>query len=113
MSNRIPQSFIDELLARTDIIEIIDSRVTLRKMGSNYTARCPFHTEKTPSFTVSQVKQFYYCFGCGAHGNAISFLLQYERMEFLTAIETLAAKAGLEIPQESGNSKEATQYHDL
>lgn len=99
--NRIPQNFIDEILARTDIIEIIDNRITLRKMGSNYSALCPFHTEKSPSFTVSPTKQFYYCFGCGAHGNAIGFLMQYEKLEFIDAIETLATKAGLEIPQEN------------
>lgn len=99
---RIPQSFIDDLLARADIVELVDARVPLRKMGVNYGALCPFHTEKSPSFTVSQTKQFYYCFGCGAHGNALGFLMQYDKLEFLDAIETLAAKVGLEIPKEIG-----------
>lgn len=73
MAGRIPQQFIDELMARVDIVDVIDARVPLRKTGSNYTARCPFHDEKTPSFTVSPEKQFYHCFGCGAHGTAIGF----------------------------------------
>ena len=77
MAGRIPQSFIDELLTRADIVEVIDSRVQLRKAGREYKACCPFHNEKTPSFTVSPVKQFYHCFGCGAHGSAISFLMAH------------------------------------
>lgn len=99
MSSRIPQSFLDELLARTDIVEVIDTRITLRKMGSNYAARCPFHEEKTPSFTVSPTKQFYYCFGCSANGNAIGFLMQYERLEFIDAVNSLASKAGMTVPE--------------
>ena len=90
MAGRIPQSFIDELLNRTDIVEVIDSRVPLKKAGREYKACCPFHGEKTPSFTVSQVKQFYHCFGCGEHGTAITFLMEYEHMEFVEAIEELA-----------------------
>jgi DNA primase len=102
MAGRIPQSFIDELLNRTDIVEVIDSRVPLKKAGREYKACCPFHGEKTPSFTVSQVKQFYHCFGCGEHGTAITFLMEYEHMEFVEAIEELARRAGLEVPREAG-----------
>ena len=95
MAGRIPQSFIDELLTRTDIIDIIETRVPLKKAGREYKACCPFHNEKTPSFTVSQVKQFYHCFGCGEHGTAITFLMNYEHMEFVEAVEELAHRAGL------------------
>jgi DNA primase len=102
MAGRIPQSFIDELLARTDIIDIIDTRVPLKKAGREYKACCPFHNEKTPSFTVSQVKQFYHCFGCGEHGTAITFLMDYEHMDFVEAIEELAHRAGLEVPRDAG-----------
>jgi DNA primase len=107
MAGRIPQSFIDELLARIDIVDVIDARVPLKKAGREYKACCPFHGEKTPSFTVSQVKQFYHCFGCGVHGTAITFLMEYEHMEFVEAIEELALRAGLEIPREAG-----TIHHD-
>jgi len=100
MSGRIPRSFIDDLLARTDIVELIDGLVPLKKAGKNHQACCPFHNEKTPSFTVSQEKQFYHCFGCGAHGNAISFLMEYERLEFPEAIEELARYHHLEVPRE-------------
>ncbi len=103
MAGRIPQSFIDELLARIDIVDIIDSRVPLKKAGREYKACCPFHNEKTPSFTVSQVKQFYHCFGCGQHGTAITFLMDYEHMDFVEAIEELAHHAGLEVPREAGH----------
>jgi len=103
MAGRIPQSFIDELLARIDIVDVIDSRVPLKKAGREYKACCPFHSEKTPSFTVSQVKQFYHCFGCGQHGTAITFLMDYEHMDFVEAIEELAHQAGLEVPREAGS----------
>jgi DNA primase len=103
MAGRIPQSFIDELLARIDIVDVIDARVPLKKAGREYKACCPFHSEKTPSFTVSQVKQFYHCFGCGQHGTAITFLMDYEHMDFVEAIEELAHRAGLEVPRESGS----------
>lgn len=97
---KLPQSFIDEVLSRIDIVEIIEARLTLKKIGkANYQANCPFHHEKTPSFTVSQNKQFYYCFGCKANGNAISFLMMYEKLGFMDVIESLAAKAGLNLPQ--------------
>lgn len=103
MAGRIPRDFIDDLLNRTDVVEIVDSRVKLKKAGKNYQACCPFHDEKTPSFTVSQDKQFYHCFGCGAHGNAISFLMEFDRIEFVEAIEELAKIHGLEVPREAGS----------
>jgi DNA primase len=102
MSGRIPQHFIDELLNRVDIVEVIDSRVPLKKAGREYQACCPFHNEKTPSFTVSPTKQFYHCFGCGAHGSAIGFLMEYEHMDFVEAVEELARAAGVEVPREQG-----------
>lgn len=102
MAGRIPQHFIDDLMQRIDIVEVIDSRVPLKKAGREYQACCPFHTEKTPSFTVSPTKQFYYCFGCGAHGTALGFLMDYEHLDFVDAIEDLARSAGLEVPREEG-----------
>lgn len=101
MAGRIPQEFIDDLLGRIDIVEVIDARVSLRKAGREFKACCPFHNEKTPSFTVSAGKQFYHCFGCGAHGNAIGFLMEYEHLGFIDAIEELAHTAGLEIPRDT------------
>jgi DNA primase len=98
---RIPDSFIDSLLARTDIVELIDARVKLKRAGREYTACCPFHDERTPSFYVSPTKQFYHCFGCGAHGTAIKFLMEYDRLEFLDAVEDLAKRAGMEVPREN------------
>lgn len=103
MRGRIPQSFIDELLNRTDIIEVVGRRVDLKKAGREFTACCPFHNEKTPSFTVSPNKQFYHCFGCGAHGTAISFLMEHDNLEFVEAIEQLADVAGLSVPREGGD----------
>lgn len=101
MAGRIPQTFIDDLIDRTDIVEVVNSRVSLKKSGKNYSACCPFHHEKTPSFTVSPQKQFYYCFGCGAAGNAIGFIMAFDNQDFPTVIEGLAKDAGMEIPQES------------
>ncbi len=98
MAGLIPDSFIEELLARSDVVELIDRRVPLKRVGSEFQACCPFHDEKTPSFTVSPKKQFYHCFGCGAHGSVIGFLMQYEGLEFLDAVEELARSAGLEVP---------------
>ncbi len=98
MTGKIPQQFIDDLLSRIDIVEVIDGRVPLRKAGKDYVARCPFHEEKTPSFTVSQDKQFYHCFGCGTHGTAIGFLMDYDHMEFPEAVHELAAMVNLEVP---------------
>ena len=102
MAGRIPQSFIDDLINRIDIVEIIDNRVPLKKAGREYSACCPFHNEKTPSFTVSSSKQFYHCFGCGAHGTAVGFLIEYDHMSFPEAIEELARQAGLDVPYEQG-----------
>ena len=96
----IPSEFIDQLLDRIDIIDVISPRVNLKKAGKDYQALCPFHTENTPSFTVSQNKQFYHCFGCGKHGSAIGFLMEFEGMEFIDSIETLAQSAGMEIPNQ-------------
>ncbi len=100
MAGRIPQVFIDELLTRIDIINVIETRVPLKKTGTNYKACCPFHNEKTPSFTVSQTKQFYHCFGCGVSGNALGFLMEYDRLSFVEAVESLASQAGLTVPYE-------------
>ncbi len=100
MAGRIPQQFIDDLISRVDIVEVIDSRVPLKKAGREYHACCPFHSEKTPSFTVSPAKQFYHCFGCGAHGTALGFLMEYEHLEFVEAVEELAKMLGLEVPRE-------------
>ena len=97
---RIPQYFIDDLLSRVDIVDVINRRVPLKKTGKNYSARCPFHEEKTPSFSVNPDKQFYYCFGCGAGGNAVGFIMDYERQDFPNAVENLAHIAGLEVPRE-------------
>jgi DNA primase len=101
MTGRIPQPFIDEVVARSDIVEIIGARVPLKKSGREYKACCPFHNEKSPSFWVSPEKQFYHCFGCGAHGTAVGFLMQYEKLGFLDAIADLAQRAGLELPREA------------
>ncbi|MDH5325574.1 MAG: DNA primase [Gammaproteobacteria bacterium] len=101
MAGKIPQQFIDNLLIRTDIVEVINSRVALKKAGREYTACCPFHNEKTPSFTVSPDKQFYYCFGCGANGSAIGFLMEYDHMGFVDAVEDLASRVGMTVPTES------------
>jgi DNA primase len=100
MAGRIPQTFIDEVVARSDIVEIIGLRVPLKKAGREYKACCPFHGEKTPSFWVSPEKQFYHCFGCGAHGTVLGFLMQFEKLEFLDAVADLAERAGLEVPRE-------------
>lgn len=113
MSGKIPQSFIDDLLARVDIVDLIDARVTLKKTGANYSARCPFHSEKTPSFTVSREKQFYHCFGCGAHGTAISFLMEHDRLGFIEAVTELAALCGLTIPREAMPAEQAAPTHGL
>ena len=102
MTGRIPQSFIDDLLDRADIVDVVGSRVDLRKSGKNHSACCPFHDEKTPSFTVSSEKQFYYCFGCGAGGNAIGFVMDFDRVAFPEAVEKLAQNLGLEVPREAG-----------
>ncbi|SBV37200.1 DNA primase [uncultured Stenotrophomonas sp.] len=108
---RIPDAFIDDLLARSDIVEVVGSRVPLKRQGKEYAARCPFHDERSASFTVSPTKQFYHCFGCGAHGTAISFLMNYDRLEFLDAVEELAKRAGMEVPRET-NPRSQQQQDD-
>ena len=113
MSGRIPREFIDELLVRVDIVDLIDSHVPLKKTGNNYVARCPFHTEKTPSFSVSHKKQFFHCFGCGASGNAISFLMDFSHLDFVEAVEDLAGFAGVEIPRESIEYQAGHKKEDL
>lgn len=119
MAGSIPQQFIDDLLNRVDIVEVIDSRVPLKKKGKEYSACCPFHSEKTPSFTVSQNKQFYHCFGCKANGSAIGFLMEYEHLSFPEAIEELARSQGIEVPYEGGRRpdpaaiKAQTDLYDL
>ena len=110
MRGRIPDSFIDELLARVDIVDVIERRVPLKKAGREWTACCPFHNERTPSFYVSPAKQFFHCFGCGAHGSAIKFLMDYERLEFPDAIEELAQAVGLKVPYE--NSRDNAPRED-
>jgi len=100
VAGRIPRQFIDDLLARVDIVDVVDEYVPLKKGGKDHKACCPFHNEKTPSFTVSADKQFYHCFGCGAHGSAIGFLMEYAHMDFVEAVEDLASHAGLEVPRE-------------
>ena len=107
MASRIPQSFIDDLLDRTDIVDLVDGHVKLKKTGRNYSACCPFHKEKTPSFSVSPDKQFYYCFGCGAGGNAIGFLMQLANLNFPEAVEELAGKAGLTVPKDDSVTSKA------
>src|SRR5437868_8594742 len=97
---RIPQQFIEELLSRADIVELIDKRVPLKKQGREFAACCSFHNEKSPSFTVSPVKQFYHCFGCGAHGNAIGFLMAYATLGYVDAVKDLASSVGVQVPDE-------------
>ena len=113
MAGRIPEKFIDELLARVDIVDIIEQRVPLKKSGRDWSARCPFHDERSPSFTVSPAKQFYHCFGCGAHGSAIKFLMDYDRMEFVDAVEDLASRVGLKVPYEGGRRAPQEDSTDL
>ena len=110
---RLSDAFIDELLSRTDIVEIVGNRIPLKKQGRDYAARCPFHDERSASFTVSPTKQFYHCFGCGAHGSAISFLINYDRLEFLDAVEELAQRAGVEIPRDDTQFQRNPDLDDL
>ena len=113
MAGRIPQTFIDELVTRTDIVELIGTRVPLKKAGREYRACCPFHDEKTPSFWVSPEKQFYHCFGCGAHGTALGFLMNYDQLPFPEAVEELAERLGLEVPHDGGAGPAPTQHEAL
>lgn len=112
MAGRIPQHFIDDLLARVNIIDVLDGRVQkLKRTGKNYSGLCPFHKEKTPSFTANQEKQFYYCFGCGAGGNALGFLMEYDHLEFPQAVEELAKMVGMEVPREESHQAKEQQQH--
>jgi len=95
----IPQAFIQDLLHRVDVVDVVDRYVKLKRAGANFVACCPFHSEKTPSFTVSQVKQFYHCFGCGAHGTAISFMMEYSGLGFVEAVKDLAQSVGMKVPE--------------
>ncbi len=113
MSGRIPREFIDDLLVRIDIVDLIDSHVPLKKAGSNYVARCPFHSEKTPSFSVNRNKQFFHCFGCGASGNAIGFLMDFSHLDFVEAVEDLASFAGVAVPKESVEYRAGPKQEDL
>ncbi|MBI2379576.1 MAG: DNA primase [Gammaproteobacteria bacterium] len=114
MAGRIPQSFIDDLMARTDIVELIGERVPLKKAGKDYTACCPFHNEKTPSFSVVPNKQFFHCFGCGAHGTALGFVMEYDRLSFVDAVEALAERLHIPVPREGGGgSEDGGQYKRL
>ena len=107
MAGQIPQRFIDDLLARIDVVEVVGERVQLKKTGRNYSGLCPFHQEKTPSFTVSADKQFYHCFGCGANGSALRFLMEYDNLRFPEAVEQLASRLGLEVPREGADDPRA------
>jgi DNA primase len=113
MAGRIPQAFIDELIARTDIVELIGGRVQLKKAGREWKACCPFHNEKTPSFWVSPEKQFYHCFGCGAHGTALGFLMEHDKLPFPDAVEELASRLSLEVPRDDGGAPRARPGEDL
>ena len=112
MAGLIPQDFIDDLIARADIVDVVGRRVQLKKAGREFKACCPFHDEKTPSFTVSPAKGFYHCFGCGAHGTAIGFLMEYDHMSFVEAIESLAHSMGVEVPRDESD-KPARRYDEL
>jgi DNA primase len=112
MSGLIPQDFIDDLIARADIVEVVGRRVQLKKAGREFKACCPFHDEKTPSFTVSPGKGFYHCFGCGAHGTAIGFLMEFDHMSFVEAIESLAGSMGVDVPRNESD-KPARRYDEL
>jgi DNA primase len=112
MAGLIPQAFIDDLLDRVDIVDVVNSRVPLKKTGKSHKACCPFHEEKSPSFTVAQDKQFYYCFGCGAGGNALNFVMEFDRLDFMPAVELLAKNVGLEVPREATANPKAKQHRD-
>ncbi len=113
MSGLIPKQFIVDLIDRADVVEVVGRRVQLKKAGKEFKACCPFHDEKTPSFTVSPSKGFYYCFGCGEHGNALDFLMHYDHMEFVEAVESLASLMGIEVPREESNKRPARSYDAL
>lgn len=110
MAGRIPEQFIDDVVARTDLVELIGNRIKLKKSGSNHMGLCPFHNEKSPSFSVSESKQLYHCFGCGASGNALTFLIEHDRLDFVEAIETLAGSLGMEVPREEASQQNKEAY---
>ena len=112
MAGLIPQDFINDLIDRADIVEVVGKRVQLKKAGKEFKACCPFHDEKTASFTVVPQKGFYHCFGCGAHGTAISFLMEYDHMNFVDAVEYLASLMGVEVPR-SESDRPARRYDEL
>ena len=105
----IPQGFLQDLLARVDVVDVVGRHVNLKKSGANYSGLCPFHTEKSPSFTVSPTKQFYHCFGCGKNGDAIRFLMEHSGMEFVEAVKELAQSCGMTVPEEQGSPQEREQ----
>jgi DNA primase len=109
VSGIIPKAFIDDLITRVDIVDLIDSYVPLKRAGRSFTSCCPFHQEKTPSFSVSQTKQFYHCFGCGASGNVVGFMMAYRNLEFREAIAELASRVGLEVPHENAAASKLSQ----
>jgi len=111
MAGKIPNTFIDELLSRSDILDVVQRRLSLKKQGKDYSACCPFHSEKTPSFTVSQSKQFYYCFGCGASGSAIGFVMAFDNSGFVEAVEELASQAGMEVPRDKQDHRYQEKQH--
>ena len=113
MPELIPQDFIDDLVQRIDVIEVIGNRIEIKKAGREYKGLCPFHTEKTPSFTVSQDKGFYHCFGCGAHGTALGFLIDFDRLTFIEAIEELAKIAGVTIPKTQQDRSKRAENKNL
>ncbi|GLQ33298.1 DNA primase [Litoribrevibacter albus] len=110
MAGRIPEQFIDDVVARTDLVELIGNRIKLKKTGSNHVGLCPFHNEKSPSFSVSESKQLYHCFGCGASGNALTFLIEHDRLDFVEAIETMAGMLGMEVPREESSRQSQEKY---
>ena len=112
MSGLIPKQFIVDLIDRADVVDVVGRRVQLKKAGREFKACCPFHDEKTPSFTVSPTKGFYHCFGCGAHGNALDFLMEYDHMDFVEAVEALAGSMGVEVPREE-SQRPARSYDAL
>ncbi|RPG33097.1 MAG: DNA primase, partial [Gammaproteobacteria bacterium TMED92] len=113
MAGRIPQHFINDLIDRADIVSVVGERIALKKTGKNYSGLCPFHDEKTPSFSVSPDKQFFHCFGCQESGSALGFIMKYERLEFVEAVELLARELGMEVPREQGRSAAASVDEDL
>ena len=114
MAGHIPKEFIDQLLGRIDIVDVVNKRVPLKKAGREYTACCPFHNEKTPSFTVSPIKQFFHCFGCGEHGDVISFVMKHDNLSFMDTVELLAADAGMQVPKPTPQqAAKAKQEKDL